>query len=90
MAKIDFTKVTLVDLEGKKLEKIELHKTVANIIYSFTKEMDLVAKALDINAGKEVDLSAREIEEIKRLVMDEKSGLMAFAKKGLLDILDKA
>jgi hypothetical protein len=90
MAKIDLSKVEVTNLEGKPIKDANLHKLVANGIYSFTKNLDLVSKALEMNSGKPVDLTASEIEEVKRLVKDEKLGLAAFVQAAILAELDKA
>ena len=88
MAKIKFSEIELKDLEGKKIEETNLHQAIANMIYKFTKDLGLVKKAMDIYAGKEVELTAKEIEEVTRLV--EEGDLMAFAKAAVMDALKKA
>lgn len=85
--KYSFSTIELKDLDGKKIEG-GLQKPLANLIYIQTKDLDLVAKALDINAGKPVELDKTEVEEIKRLIEDPQAGLAAFAKKAVLDYLD--
>ena len=90
MALVDFSKVEVKDLNGKPIKEAQLHKLIAQGIYTLTKELDLVQKAFDINAGKPVELNAKEIEEVKRLINDDRLGIAAFARAALLDILDKA
>jgi hypothetical protein len=86
--KIDFSKVELKDLEGKVVKDPNLHKTIANAIYAHTQDLDLVEKARIINSGKEVEFDKTEIEEVKRVIKDPKTGFFAFAQKALLDALD--
>ncbi|MCP3684662.1 MAG: hypothetical protein GY861_18500 [bacterium] len=85
--KYNFTKVDLVDLEGKKHPGQEgFHKELANLVYSSAKDLSLVETARTIFAGKEVELDKVEIAEIKKLI--EESPLLAFAKKALIDYIE--
>lgn len=86
--KIDFSKVSLTDLEGKVVKEAVLHKTLANAIYSHTQDLDLVEKARAINAGKEVEFDKTELEEIKRVIKDPKVGFLAFAQAAILNFID--
>src|SRR5574343_326731 len=84
--KYNFSKVPLVDIEGKKLEVSDLHKTLAAAIYyGDHKDLDLVDKSMAINKGEDVELDKVEIEKVKAIV--EKSGFKAFVQKALLDYI---
>ncbi|MBU2061163.1 MAG: hypothetical protein KKH44_04850 [Bacteroidetes bacterium] len=86
--KIDFSKVELVDLEGKPLANANIHKTLANALYAHTKDLDLVEKARAINKGGALELDKTEIDEIKRVINDPQTGFMAFAKDALIKFID--
>ena len=85
--KIDFKKLVVKDIDGKEIP--EPGKILAGTIYTLTKDLSLVSIALDINKGVEVEISGPQIEEIKRIVEDEKAGYFAFFKKAVLDFLNK-
>lgn len=84
--KYDFSKVKITTLDGKEVK--DAHKTLADAIYAFTKDLDLVTKAIDINTGKEVELDKTEVEVVKGIVKDERAGFFAFVQKAFLDYLD--
>ena len=85
--KYDFSAVKAEDLNGKPVK--DIHKTLANALYTLTKNLDLVEKAFEMNKGKPVELEKAEIAEVKRIINDEKVGFYAFVKKALLDYIDK-
>lgn len=86
--KVDFSKMKILDVEGKAIKNSEIHKSLARIIYHRTQNLDLIEIARSINNGKEVELRDSEIKEVKRLVNDKQSGLLAFARKAILDYLN--
>lgn len=86
--KVNFSKIKILDIEGKEAKTSDIHKSIARIIYNRTQNLDLVEVAMNINKGKEVELRDSEIKEIKRLVNDKQSGLLAFARKAAMDFLD--
>ena len=86
--KIQFSAIELKDLEGKVVKDANLHKTIANALYAHTQDLDMVEKARAINAGKEVELDKTEVEEIKRVVKDPKTGFFAFAQSAIITYLD--
>ena len=44
---------------------------------------------MDIHSGKEVNLKDKEINEIKSMVKDPKSGFLAFVRKAILDYIEE-
>ena len=86
--KLDLTKVEIKDLDGKKIEKHDIHKIVANLMYQSTKNLDMVELAREINQGKEVELKKDELEELKTLITQTQA-IAAFAKKALIDYIDE-
>jgi len=86
--KVDFTKIKLVDIEGKELPGATYHKTIANILYQNTELLDLVEVAMKINKGEEVEISKEQLLEIKRLVNLKQSGVFSFARKTTNDFID--
>lgn len=94
--KLDFSKIQLKGIDGEVVidsetnKPVQIHKVLANGIYRATGVLDLVDIAREINRGKEVDLRKNEVSEIKRLVLSEKAGFLAFAKKAILDYMEKS
>jgi hypothetical protein len=86
--KYDFTKIILKDIEGKEVEKHDAHKILATGLYYNVTDLDLVEKARDINAGKEVEIDKVEIDKIKKFIESDKCSLVAFAKKATLDYIN--
>lgn len=83
----DFSKIILVDLDGKKI-KDEAYKIVANILYCSARTLDLVETARQINKGEVVELDKSEIKEIKDLLSHPQSGVFAFTQKAIFDYID--
>lgn len=86
--KFDFTKVVLTDIDGKVVEKHEIHKAIANVLWSGAKKLDLVEVAMSINRGEEVELEKVDVAELLRLVKDPKAGFFAYAQKAILDYIE--
>ena len=80
---VDFKTVEVRTLEGEILP--DIHKTVGNLIYRFTKDLGMVAVAEKIYAGETVDLDKTELQEVERLLSNPQSGLFAFVRKALGD-----
>ena len=83
----DFTKVEMLNLATEKNEE-NMHKFLAQKIYTLTKNLDLVDVALRINKGEIVTLEKVEIEEVKRIISDDAAGLFACAKKAYLNYIE--
>ena len=87
--KVDFTKIQLSDIDGKNGDgDVPFYKTIANLIYCKVSNLDLVETAREINQGKEVELSKTDLRTIRQLLLDEKNGLFAFARKAIRDFLE--
>jgi len=85
--KADFTKVQLVDIEGKEVQSHELHKAIADILWKKAKNLDLVDIAMQMNRGEEVELTDSLKGEIIQMMKDPNCGLAAFARKAVIDYL---
>lgn len=86
-AKFDFSLCRLIDLEGNQTP--DVHKPLANAIWKFAKDLDLVEKARLINEGKAVELEKTEVADILRIIDLEQAGFFAFAKKAYKDYIQK-
>ncbi len=87
--KIKLAKATLKDIDDKVVKEHELHKSVANILYTKAKNLDLVDIAVAMNRGEAVEMAGSHIKELRGLVADPANGLLSFARKAVLDYLDK-
>jgi len=97
--KINFSELEVFDINGVKVIKVDdgngnksdflIHKQVANLVYTGAKNLDLVEIARDINSGKEVEVSEKELNEIKDLIIN-KSNTPAFIKLAISEFIDKA
>lgn len=86
--KVDFKVVKIYNIEGKLIEKSNLHKTIADILYCRARNLTLVEIAKKIHKGEVVDLSHTEVEEIKQLISSPNDGLLSFARKAVLEYID--
>ncbi len=86
--KFDFSKIKLTNIEGKPIEKSEIHKSIANALWTSTKRLDLVETAMKINKGETVELEKDEVLELQRLVKDEKQGFLSFAQKAIQEYIE--
>ena len=86
---INFSKIKLMDIDGKLMPDSKLHKTIANILYMFAKTVDLADVALDMNRGNSVTLSKKEFGEIRDLVQDPQYGIFTYARKAVLDYMEE-
>lgn len=88
--KVNFSKIKLCDIEGKEIKGANLHKIIAHLLWQYVRNLDLVETAQLIHKGKPVDLRTSEVKELRALIVDPKSQVMAFAQKAILDFMDKA
>lgn len=82
--KVQFKDFKVKDIEGKVQEQ-ETNKSIANIIFQNTKDVDLATIAMDINLGKAVELRENDITEIKRIVSGK---LLPYAERQFIQWLD--
>lgn len=87
--KVRFHEVPVCSLDGTPIENATIYKSLANAIYQFSPDLDLVEIAMQINKGEEVELSSSQVETLKKLIRNERAGFMAFAQKAFLDYLDE-
>lgn len=92
---VELFKIKLKDIDGKKLKPKEgeeskgVHNSVAYILYTLSRNLDLVDIALNMNKGHAVEMAPSHIAEMRILIADpEKGGLLAFARKAVIDYLD--
>lgn len=85
--KINFSKIKLRDIEGREIKNSKIHKGIANAIYMFAKNLDLLEIAIKINKGEEVELRESDIAEIETIINSKEAGFMAFARKAILDTI---
>jgi len=85
--KINFKDIILKDLEWNIIENSNIHKVIANLIYSKVKNLDLIDYAFKINKWKDIDITKSELEEIKNLCI-EWENFSAFVRKGIKDFID--
>ena len=85
--KLNFAEIELLDLDGKIVPNPEIHKSIARAVYHFSKNLDLVDIARQINRGDEVELRDSEVAEIRRIVQSPEVKFLAFAKKAINDFL---
>ena len=88
--KIDLTKIKLSDLTGKRVKQAkgqELHKYIANVIYTTTGSIDMLHIAEHINEGNSVIVTDSQLAEIKGIIAAPNNNIFAFAKKAVLDYL---
>lgn len=86
--KLNFNDLELIWIDWEKIQWVEVAKTFANSIYIHTKDLDLVDIAMKINKLEEVEIPNSKIEELKRLINDEKIWFVAFVRKALLDFIE--
>lgn len=85
--KYDFKKVDIFDIDEKKLP-LNVGKTVADLVYRQTTNLDLVEVALQMNKGQEVDLKPADVKEIRRIIDDPRNGVFAHVRKALKDFFE--
>ena len=84
----DFSTIELKDLDQNVITNANFHKTIANILYLKSKNLDLVSKAILINEGKPVELIPSLLSEVENLILDDKNGVSAFARKAFKEYID--
>jgi len=88
--KVDFTKIKLLDVNGEeaKPDGLPFHKVIAEKIFYYVSNLDLVEVARQINKGEVVELSKTDLKQIRACVLSEKAGLFAFAQEAFTNFLD--
>lgn len=84
----NFSSVVITDLAGNAVPKV--HEALANGIYTATKDLSLVETARAIYRGESVELSQTQLQEVKRIIEDEKVGFMAFVRDAYLTFIKTA
>lgn len=88
--KVNFKEVKLFDIDNVPIpiEKSNIHKAIANILYLQAKNLDLVDIAIKINRGETIDVSKLELEGIKETILNSQIGLSAFVKKATIEYIN--
>ncbi|KKN70965.1 hypothetical protein LCGC14_0425670 [marine sediment metagenome] len=86
---VNFTEIILRDINGNAAMSSNFHKTIADRLYNHAKTCDFVEIAMKINKGESVDLSAKQIEEVRSLIKDPKMAVFTHARKAFNDFVDE-
>ncbi len=84
--KINFTKISVKDIEGKKTDRDFSHE-IGNTIFQTTRDIGELDLARDIYHKGEVDLTKEQAQTIKNHV---EQNFVAWAKEALLPALETA
>ena len=91
MKEVDLSSIVIIGLDGEPAELNDgIHKTVANVMFTRAKNLDLVEMARKVFAGGPVLMADSHIAEIRQLVEDKENQFWAFTKKAIFDCLDNA
>jgi len=87
MKTLDFSKLEIRDIDGKQIPSRPIVKTLANIIYNLTRDLSMLEVALILNKSDIVEVSEDQIKSLLEVVNDERTGLVAFVRKALIDFI---
>ena len=90
--RVNFSEITIGDIDGNIAISSDIHKTIANLLFNYAKTVDFVEIAMDVNKGNSVDLSVKQIEEIRTLIKTPISGIIPVlnhARKAFDDFADE-
>lgn len=82
--KVDFRKICMTDIEGKKTPR-DFSKEIGNVIFATTKEIGELDLARDIYHKGEVELTKEQAQMVKGYV---DANFLAFAKEAILPALE--
>jgi hypothetical protein len=86
MKTIDFRKIEVSDIEGKKVI-LDVSKTLGNVIYNNTPDLGELDFAQELYKKGEVEVDEEKAEMIRRYV--EVGKFFAYVKKGIDKVLDE-
>lgn len=88
--KVNFSKAILKDIEGSIITT-PIYKELANMIYRLTGDLGMLDIAKTIYDGKEVELTEKQLEEVKAIINFDKGGvaLAAFVRRDLMEFIEK-
>lgn len=78
--KVDFRRMQLKNIDGTLLQG-EFYKVLANLLYVAADSLDFVETAMNMHKEGTVEVTAKQIEEIRQVVLGPKSNLVTHAKK---------
>ena len=84
MKRIDFRKIEVSDIEGKKII-LDVSKTLGNVIYNNTPDLGELDFAQELYKKGEVEVDEEKAEIIRRYV---EGNFFAYVKKGIDKALD--
>lgn len=82
--KINFKRITVIDLEGNK-STVDIAKELGNAIYKQTTDIGELDFAREIYHKGEIDLSIEQIAVVRKYM--DAGGFFAFVKEGVEKIL---
>lgn len=78
--KVDFKRMQLKNIDGT-VAGGDLYKVLANLLYTCADSLDFVEMAMEMNKEGCIEVTAKQIEEIRQVVLGPKSNLVTHAKK---------
>ena len=85
--KFSFHSIALKDIDGQEMKESHANKTLAFVIYRFTKNLDLVEKAMQMNRGEDVEFSKEELKEVESMIDLPAGAIASFVRKALHDYI---
>lgn len=84
---LNFSQFSVTDLEGRVISPTDMHKAIANAIFTHSKKMVLVDVARSLHESWSIEVSVEDIAEIKAL-MNTEIGLLPFAKREFISFIE--
>ncbi len=86
--KYDFTKIELIGIDDKVIAKAEFHKTMGNALHAYASDVEFVEIAKAIWRGEEVELTDKQLEEVRKVINGPNIAL--YARKAFNDFINKS
>lgn len=89
---VNFTEITLRDINGNVAMSSDFHKTIANLLFNYASTVDFVDIAMEINKGNSVDLSTKQINEVQTVISTPINGnqpVFTHARKAFDEFVDE-
>lgn len=85
MKKIDFRKIEVKNIEGKK-SNLDLSKELGNVIYQKTADLGELELARNIYKNGEIEVNAEQATILNRYIRE---GFLAFVQESVCPVLDE-
>lgn len=85
MKKIDFRKIEVKNIEGKK-SNLDLSKELGNVIYQKTADLGELELARNIYKNGEIEVNAEQAIILNRYIRE---GFLAFVQESVCPVLDE-